>query len=344
MLLVLVVLLTAGCGKSTDTVESTATTVSSADELPPTKAPPLPPEIRVSLDSYKGAENVGLLMAEKRGYFKDAGLNVWLGVPLRPSNTMYYVLTRMDELGVTQLPQVALARENGFPVEAVGSVVSQPTAAMIWLEGSDIKTMADLEGKTIGIPGIPFQEDLLRTVLEDAGLSFEDVDVQTLGYLLVPALLNGRVDAIFGGSWNIEGAALEAGGAKPVIKRVQDSGVPAWDELVVVTRSDRVVADPEMIRAFMTAVRRGTEAAVRNPEAAAKVIRENSETSLAETNKRLTRKEAEAQLKATLPLLSKDGYVDPDRAADLIDWMHERGWIEKQIPVSELLTNGLPPP
>lgn len=332
--------LVAGCGGSTDTVDSTKSAEADlANNLEtPTKAPPLPSEIRVSLDNYMGAENVGLLMAKERGYFEDAGLNVWLGKPLRPSNTVYYVLTRIDELGLVSLPQVAIARENGLPIEAVGSVISQPTAAMIWLKGSEVNSMADLEGKTIGVPGVPYQEDLLESVLEDAGLTIDDVEVQPLGYLLVRALLSGRVDAIFGGSWNIEGAALEAKGAEPVIKRVQDFGVPAYDELTVVTRSDRVVADPQMIRAFMSAVRRGTAAAVKNPKAALKVLEESSES-----NEELTPKQTEAQLEATLPLLSKNGYMDPHRAADLIDWMHEQGWIEQQMPVSEVLTNASQP-
>ncbi|MFL5872526.1 MAG: ABC transporter substrate-binding protein [Solirubrobacterales bacterium] len=293
----------------------------------------------MSLDSHMGAENVAFLMAEKRGYFEDAGLKVWLGSPVRPSNTVPYVVTHIDELGVVQAPQVALARDEGLPIEAVGSVISQPTAALIWLKGSDVKTMADLEGKTIGVPGIPFQEDLLGSVLEKAGLTLDDVDVQPLGYLLVPALLSGRVDAIFGGTWNIEGATLEARGAEPVIKRVQSFGVPPYDELVVVARSDRVAANPKALRGFMSAVKRGAAAAAKNPEAALKVIEESSKP-----DERLTRKQTEAELTATLPLLSQDGYMDPHQAAGLIGWMNEQGWIKQEMPVSELLTNSLPQP
>lgn len=324
----------AGCGGSADTVESTESLEAElAKSLEtPAEAPPLPSKIAVSLNGYMGADNVGLLMAKERGYFDDVGLNVWLGKPLRPSNTVYYVLTRMDELGVVSLPQVAIARENGLPIEAVGSLISQPTAAMIWLKDSDVHSMEDLEGKTIGVPGLPYQDDLLQAVLEDAGLTLDDVEVQPLGYLLVPALLNGRVDAIFGGSWNVEGAALEAQGAEPVIKRVQSSGVPAYDELAVVTRSDRVDADPQMLRAFMSAVRRGTAAAVKNPKAALKVIEKSGEI-----DEKLTRKQIEAQLEATLPLLSKSGRLDAGQTNDLLDWMHEQGWIQSAMSASELL-------
>lgn len=327
----LVAMLMGGCGASTNRVDPADIDVES---LGP---PPLPDEIKVSLDGYEGAENVGLLMAEKRGYFDDVGLNVWVGAPLRPRSTAFYVATRTDELGVAQLPQVAIARENGLPLVAVGSVIPQPTAAMIWLGRSRIRAVADLRGKTIGIPGVPFQDDLLRTVLEDAGLTLEDVKVKPLAYRLVPALLNGRVDAIFGGSGNVEGAALEARGAEPVIKPVQSLGVPAYDELVVITREDRAAANPQAIRAFMSAVRRGTAAAVKDPKGAARLIAKSSES-----DPEYSRTETEAQLKATLPLLSRTGKVDASRTADFLDWMHGQGWIKRAMPVHELLVDEYP--
>jgi ABC-type nitrate/sulfonate/bicarbonate transport system substrate-binding protein len=71
---------------------------------------------------------------------------------------------------------------------------------------------------------------------------------------LVSALLSGRADAIFGGSWNVEGIELESRGAEPVITRIQDLGIPDYEELVMVARSDLVADDPRLIRDFMSAV------------------------------------------------------------------------------------------
>lgn len=318
-------MLIAGCGASADTGGSTGTAAKDIE------VPPLPSEIKVSLEGHKGAENVGFLMAEKLGYFEDAGLKVFLGAPAIPSNTVYYVATRIDELGVTRLPRVPIARENGLPVVAVGSVIPEPTAAMIWLRGSGVRSVADLKGQTIGISGIPYLKELLRVVLENAGLTPEEVTVRPVGYRTVPALLKGEVDAIFGGSSNIEGAALAARGAEPVVKRVQDLGVPDYEELVVITREDRAAADPEVIGAFMSAVKRGTAAAVRHPQMAAQLIAKSPET-----DPQATLGEIEAQLRATLPLLSRTGRVDPNQASGLLAWMREQGMIERAVPASEL--------
>lgn len=327
----LAAVLIAGCGASADTGGSTAPATSP-------EVPPLPAEIKVSLDGYKGPENAGLLMAEKLGYFDDVGLNVWLGSPVVPSNTVFYVATRMDEIGVAPLPRVAIARENELPIVAIGSVIPRPTEAMIWLEGSGIQSMADLRGRTIGIPGVPFQKDLLRTVLEKAGLPPGRVEVKPVGHRLVPALMKGEVDAIFGGSPNIEGVALASRGAEPVVKPVQDFGVPAYDELAVITREDRAAADPRAMRAFMSAVRRGTAAALKHPRAAAKLIVNGPES-----DPRTTQKETEAQLKATLPLLSRTGGLNSEQTDEFLDWMREHGMIERAVPASELFAGQDPP-
>lgn len=326
--LVAVVALLTGCGGSEKGAEggerASATTYS----------PVHPKKLRVTLEGSESAQNVGVLMAAQRGYFKDLGLDVWVGSPLEPSRSAAYVAKRIDDLGVTELPQVVVGKEKGMPIVAVGSVVSHPTAAMIWLKSSKIDGIADLKGRTIAVPGVPFQAGFLQTVLERAGLTLDDVKLKRVGYELVPALLAGQADAIFGGSWNIEGAELESLGETPVITRVQDLGVPDYEELVVVARSDLVAEEPELIRDFMSAVRRGTAAAVADPDAALKVIRTELESIPPPDRKMM-----EAQVKATLPLLSKSGRMNQDRAQQLVDWMHEEGLIEREWPVGRLLTD-----
>lgn len=90
----------------------------------------------------------------------------------------------------------------------------------------------------------------------------------------------------------------------------------------------------------MSAVIRGTEEAVADPKGAAKAIEAAYERDL-----RLKRKEIEAQLKATLPLLSKSGEMNSAQTTGLVDWMHEQGQIKRRMPASDLLTNAyLPQP
>lgn len=289
--------------------------------------------IVVTLDGHHNAENVGLLMAESLDYFDDVDLGVELrDEPVSPDRPIDYVVGQAVDLAVSHQPQVVLARSQGQPIVAVGSLVPQPTAAMIWLEKAKIDDIADLKGKTVGFYGLSFERELLENVLRHAGLTRKDVRVEEVGYETVPALASGKVDAIFGDSGNVEGVELESRGLKPVVTGVQDLGVPAYDELVVIARPDRLREDPRLIPDFMSAVARGTAAAIADPKAAAKTIIEYSEADP-------SRKATEASIEATLPLLSGDGHMDPDQASRLVDWMHEEGLIRRTVPVSALLTN-----
>jgi ABC-type nitrate/sulfonate/bicarbonate transport system substrate-binding protein len=324
-----------GCGGAHNAADSTAPTT--AREPRPSFAgkpsPTFPRRIAVSFDGQRTAADVAFLLAIEKGFFEDVGLRVSGGDPVRPRRPVRYISAYTDDFALTQQPQVAMAKDKGAPIVAVGSLVSQPTAAMIWLKGSGIRGIADLENKTIATPGIPYQEKMLEVILERAGLKPDDVKVKHFVYKLPLALLKGKADAIFGGSWNIEGAALRERGVEPVIKRVQELGVPAYDELVVITRSDRAAREPWVVRKFMRALMRGVAAVRRNPEIAASMLATSPHEFV------IGEKVADAQMRATLPLLSRTGYFDPGQAEELLTWMHDEGMIRGSLSASALFTN-----
>ncbi|HEU4707250.1 MAG TPA: ABC transporter substrate-binding protein [Solirubrobacterales bacterium] len=337
--LALIAAFAAGCGGGGQAEGGQAGTPSKSSRPKPKRAafkmPPTATDgVSVTVEGYEDPADLGIVMAEQRGFFEDAGIRVWVGAPVRPSRPVYYVSSRVDDVGVAQLPQVAIAKEQGAPIVAIGSLVSQPTTAMIWLKGSKVHTLADLKGKTIAIPGVAYQKRFLASLLARAGLTLEDVHLKQVGYELVRDLLRGQADAIFGGSWNLEGAELEERGAKPVITRMQSFGAPSYEELVVIVRKDLAAEYPSFMQAFMSAIVRGADAAVRNPKAALKAMEEADETSV-EIGPRVT----EAQVEATLPLLSRTARIDPGKASALVGWMNEQGLIRKKLAVSELLTN-----
>jgi putative hydroxymethylpyrimidine transport system substrate-binding protein len=285
--------------------------------------------LTLTLDGHEGPTAAAIIMADRRGYFAEAGLAVDIYDPATPNRPVRYVADGADDLGVSHEPEVALAQERGAPIIAVGSLVPRPTAAMIWAKGSRIHGIRDLKGKTIAIPGLPFQEGFLRSVLRRAGLTLEDVRLKRVGYNLVPVLAYGRADAIFGGSWNIEAIELEQREVKPVITPVGRLGIPPYDELVVIARTDRVAKDPELIRDFMSAVARGAAAAVDDPAGTVEAIERADEG-----NPEATFGMTEAETEATLPLLSRSGRVSPGQARVLGDWMHEQGMLQRKPPVS----------
>lgn len=324
------VLLLAGCGGGGDESSSGAAVETTSQPKP--KGPLQ--EVTVTLDGYSGPENVGILMASWEDYFREAGLDVTTYSPSLPARPVLYTADGTVDVGVSREPELVRAQSRGVPVVAIGSLVSEPTASMIWLAKSGIKDVADLKGRTIATAGLPIQKEMLKSVLADAGLSLADVKLEKSDYDLVPDLAKGRVDAIFGASWNLEGIQLEEMGLDPVVTKVQDLGVPGYDEYVVIVRRDRLEKEPQLFRDFMAAVSRGAATAIEDPDLAFEAVNEDVEADF-----RVSPKVRKAQVEATLPLLSESGEMDSAQATALVDWMQQEGMIQKKIPVSELFTN-----
>jgi putative hydroxymethylpyrimidine transport system substrate-binding protein len=295
----------------------------------------------LTLDFYPNPDHAGIYMAQKLGYFEEAGLDVTIDTPSDPAAPMKLVAAGRSDLAISYEPEVALAREQGLDVVAVAALVNRPLTSMIWLQKSGIKGVADLKGKTIATAGIPYQDAFLATILARVGLTPDDVKAVNVGFGLLPALVGGSAQAMLGGFLNVEGVDLRERGKGPVVTPVDQLGVPTYDELVLVARRQTLEANPEKFRLFLAALERGTEAAVEQPGAATAAI--------TEANPDLEPKLAAAEVKATLPLLGARtegqpyGFMDPREWETFVGWMRDNGLIDSLPQASELLDNGYLP-
>ncbi|MEX0621343.1 MAG: ABC transporter substrate-binding protein [Solirubrobacterales bacterium] len=302
---------------------------------------PVREEFRVALDWYANPDHAGFFVAEDRGYFEDAGLDVSLDSPTDPSLPIKLVAAGRTDLAISYEPEVLLARQQGLDVVSVATIVGVPLTSMIWLDKSKIRNVAGLRGKTISTAGIPYQDAYLGTILERAGLSESDVKKVGVGQGLLPSIISGRAQATLGPLWNIEGVDLKLSGLKPVISPVDQLGVPNYSELVLVANSSRVADDPEPIELFLKALERGTADAVAMPGMA-------TETVIA-ANEGLDRKTTTAQMRVTLPLLAQRngdkpfGYMDTARWQTFIDWAVESEVLTAPQRAVDVLSNALLP-
>jgi putative hydroxymethylpyrimidine transport system substrate-binding protein len=296
-----------------------------------------PEHFDLTLDFYPNPDHAGIYVAEKKGYFRDAGLDVSIATPSDPAAPIKEVAAGRTDLAISYEPEVVLAREQGLDVVAVAALVDRPLTSMIWLKESGIGGIADLRGKTVATAGIPYQEAYLKTILARAKLSPDDVKTVNVGLGLLPAIVGGKAQAILGGFRNVEGIDLRLRGRSPVVTPVDQLGVPTYDELVLVAQGDQLADDPEAIRLFIGALARGTAAAVGDPKLATQAV--------LGANKSLDPKLTAAEVDATLPLLEPSekgrpfGYMDPAQWADFVGWMRDNGLIDSLPATSDLLSN-----
>ncbi len=289
----------------------------------------------LTLDFYPNPDHAGIYMAEKLGYFADAGLDVSIQTPSDPAAPTKQVAAGRTDLAISYEPEVLLAHEQGLDVLAVGAIVDRPLTSMIWLEKSGIGGVAGLRGKTIATAGIPYQDAYLETILARANLSPDDVKTVNVGFGLLPALVGGSAQAMLGGFSNVEGVDLKLRGKDPVVTPVDELGVPTYDELVLLANRERLESDPEPYRLFLAALARGTAAAVKSPDA--------TTDALLAANRDLDPKLTRAEVDATLPLLSRDGRMNDSGWARFIAWMNANELISSEPAPSQVLSNAYLP-
>jgi putative hydroxymethylpyrimidine transport system substrate-binding protein len=299
----------------------------------------------LTLDFYPNADHAGIYMAQKLGYFKEAGLDVTIQTPSDPAAPIKQVAAGRTDLAISYEPEVILAHEQGLDVKAVGALVDTPLTSMIWLKSSNIGGVADLRGKTIATAGIPYQAAYLKTILARAGLSTSDVTTVNVGYGLLPAIIGGRAQAMLGGFLNVEGVDLRLRGKEPVVIPVDKLGVPTYNELVFVAQGQRLEEDAQPVRLFLAALARGTTAAAADPQAATEA--------LTAANPDLDPRLTAAEVKATLPLLKPPekktpggggeapafAEMNPEEWEHFILWMRDHGLIGGRPAPSEVLSN-----
>jgi putative hydroxymethylpyrimidine transport system substrate-binding protein len=304
--------------------------------------------LSLTLDFYPNPDHAGIYMAQKLGYFEEAGLDVSIHTPSDPAAPIKQVAAGRTDLAISYEPEVLLANQQGLDVVAVAALVNSPLTSMIWLKESKIGGIAGLRGKTIATAGIPYQDAYLKTILARANLSTSDAHAVNVGYGLLPAIVSGRAQAMLGGFRNVEGVDLRLRGKNPVVTPVDQLGVPTYNELVLVAQRKRLEEDPEAIRLFLAALARGTAAAVAAPNETTKA--------LLEANSGLNPKLTRAEVEATLPLLGAPsakasqpaherpyGFMDPTDWRRFIGWMRDNGLISSLPSASEVLTNAYLP-
>jgi putative hydroxymethylpyrimidine transport system substrate-binding protein len=221
-------------------------------------------KLTVLLDWYVNPDHGPLFVAQEKGYFKEAGLEVRLIAPSDPNDPPRLVAAKRSEIAISYQPQLHIMTARGLPLVRIGTLVATPLTTLVTLEAGPIRTIKDLKGKKIGYSVGGFETAVLGAMLERSGLSARDVTLINVNFDLTGALLTKRVDAVIGAYRNFELNQLQLKGQPGNAFYPEEHGVPAYDELIFVTHKDRT-GDPRMKR-FLGAIERATQYIVNYPK------------------------------------------------------------------------------
>ncbi len=219
--------------------------------------------VTLLLDWFVNPDHGPIIVAQQKGWFKDAGLEVEIVAPSDPNDPPKLVAAGKADLAVTYQPQLTLFADQGLPLVRIATLVATPLNSLVVLADGPIKTLGDLKGRKIGYSVGGFEDALLKEMLGRQGLKLDDVSLVNVNFSLSPALFTGQVDAVIGAFRNFELNQMAIEGKPGRAFFVEEEGVPVYDELVLVTHRDRL-SKPALAK-FVQVVERATLYTLNHP-------------------------------------------------------------------------------
>ena len=296
--------------------------------------------IDVVLDWYPNAVHAFLYEAQEKGYFADEGLQVNILFPSNTSDPLTMTAAGKADIGFYYQEDTIIAKANeDVPVKVLGAVVQEPVSVVCAISDQNIKTAADLVGKTIGYSGTRFAEVAVGQMLQSVGATLDDVEMIDVGFDLMSAMTTGNVNATYGCFINHEIPALEEEGFQMDVLQVTDYGVPNYYALMLVTGEDQLAENQDKYTRFLRACEKGFADMQANPDEALSLLLENQDAE----NFPLTESVEKRSFDVLLPIMDKEDapFLSQDAAVwqENIDWLKSVGMIENTFDPSEVMVD-----
>ena len=291
-------------------------------------------EATLLLDFAPNGVHAGIYLATAREYDDAEGVALDVRAPSASTDALRLLQGGRADMAILDIHDLGLARQEGADVVGVMAVVQRPLASV--LAQPEVRRPRDLEGRRVGVTGLPSDVAVLRSVVAGDGGDPDRVRTTTIGFEAVRVLLAGRVDAATA-FWNVEGVALRE--RRPDVQefRVDDFGAPAYPELVLCVTREALEEKRPVIEATVRALQRGYAQAQADPESAV--------TALVEADSGLDRAAAQAQLDAVAPAFTAGarayGELREDVLREWAEWDVEFGILERRPDVGRAFDTSL---
>ncbi len=212
--------------------------------------PGAPKGATLVLDFTPNAVHSGIYLALQRGYYRDAGVEPDVRQPGTSSDAPKLLASGRADFAILDIHDLGIARERGLDPVGVMPIVQRPLASV--LAAPQVRRPRELEGRTVGVTGLPSDDAVLDSIVAGDGGDPAAVRRVTIGFNAVASLAARKVDAATG-FWNAEGVALRRRGVPTRIFRVDRYGAPPYPELVLCAGAGTLREDPALVRAVVGA-------------------------------------------------------------------------------------------
>lgn len=294
-------------------------------------------KITFVLDWTPNTNHTGLYVAQELGYFEEAGLAVEIVQPPEDGAEVL-VASGRAQFGVSFQDSLApaFAGEDALPITAVAGIIQHNTSGIISRAGEGMHTPRGMEGHNYSTWNGSIELATLKAVVEADGGDFDKVE-------LIPSKVTDEVSALRTNSTDSIWIFYAWAGVKTELEGLETDYFafaeinPVFDYYtpVIISSNKFLEEHPDTAKAFMTALSKGYQYAIENPEEAAdilcKVAPELDKELVVASQKYLTEQyQADAQYW---------GQIDAERWNNFYQWVNEHDLVEGEIPLDTGFSN-----
>ena len=294
-------------------------------------------QVTFVLDWTPNTNHTGIYVAEALGYFEEAGIQVEIQQPPEDGASVLVASGKADfGIGFQDSMAAAISGDNALPITAVAAVIQHNTSGIISRAGEGMDVPKGLENHSYATWNGAIELATLEEVVKADGGDFAKVE-------LIPSTVTDEVSALKTNSvdsiwifYGWAGVKTELEGLETDYFEFADVD-PVFDYYtpVIIANNRYLEEQPEKAKAFLEAVSKGYQYAIKNPEEAAKILCEaapelDEELVLASQLYLADKYQADA---------ARWGEIDADRWNAFYSWVNEKQLTEDEVPLDTAFSN-----
>lgn len=283
------------------------------------------------LDWAPNTNHTGIYVAQQQGFFAEEGLDVTIVQPAE-DGAEAMIGTGQCELGVSFQDYIAGALIGGNTnIQAVAAVIQHNTSGIMSRKEDGITTAHAMEGHVYATWDLPVEQATIKQVVEVDGGDFSKITMVPNTFDdEVSALKAGGVDTIWVyEGWSVQNAIVQD---YPVnyFSFISIDDVFDYYTPVIAANIAYCEEHPEVVKAFLRAVKKGYEFAIADPDRAAEILCE----AVPELDAALV-KQSQSYLAGEYQSDAASwGLIEAERWTAFYQWLNDNELLETPIDVN----------
>ena len=224
-------------------------------------------KMQLALDWTPNTNHTGIYVALENGWYKDQGIDLMLLPYSSNVSSDVLVSSGKADVGISSTESIVADAAVKQPVVSIAAIMQHNTSALVTLKSSGLTRPGQLDGKTYGGFGAPYEGAVVSEIIKHDGGQGKFKNV-TLDVDAMQALQSKRVDF----AWVFEGWEViqaQRQGTQLNIFPITDYGVADYYTPNIISSPTEIQQKPDLLRRFMAATQKGYDYARTHPQESA---------------------------------------------------------------------------